>query len=157
MKRSCRGLLIAVALVGAIASIAVAGDLKEEAIEKDRKQIEGTWKVVAAILYGSKVPEAEAQKLSVVNGSDGAWSIRSEGKEIGKGTSAIDPTAEPKTIDFTPTEGDAKGLKYLGIYELDENTRRLCFSRPGKERPTEFTSAPGSQDILVTFQRVTVK
>jgi uncharacterized protein (TIGR03067 family) len=60
---------------------------------------------------------------------------------------------KPKTIDFTATEGEGKGNQYLGIYELSEKTRKMCFAPPGKERPTEFSSMPGSEHILVTFER----
>jgi uncharacterized protein (TIGR03067 family) len=73
--------------------------------------------------------------------------------EISKGTSTFDPTKKPKTIDFTPTEGEGKGNLYLGIYELGENTRKLCFAPAGKERPTEFSSTPSNEHILVTFER----
>jgi len=72
-------------------------------------------------------------------------------------SNAFDPTKSPKTIDFTIKEGDGKGNLHLGIYELGENTRNLCFAPPGKERPTEFTSKPGSQHILVAFERVISK
>ena len=61
---------------------------------------------------------------------------------------------KPKTIDFTPTEGGGKGDQYLGIYELGEKTRKLCFAPSGKDRPTEFSSTPENQHILVTFERV---
>ena len=81
----------------------------------------------------------------------------SDGKEIGKGTNSFDPTKKPKTIDFTPTEGEGKGSLYLGIYELGENARKLCFAPPGKDRLTEFISMPGSEHILVTFEREKAK
>jgi uncharacterized protein (TIGR03067 family) len=93
----------------------------------------------------------------VVNGSDGTWSLRSEGNEVGKGTSTIDPTKKTKTIDLKLTEGDGKGEVHLGIYELGEKTRKLCFAPPGKDRPTEFTSKSGSEHILVTFEREAAK
>jgi uncharacterized protein (TIGR03067 family) len=93
----------------------------------------------------------------VVNGSDGTWTLRSDDKEMNKGTSTIDPRKKPKTIDFTITEGEGKGNEHLGIYELGEKTRKLCFASPGKERPTEFSSAPGSGQILVTFEREKAK
>ena len=48
----------------------------------------------------------DAKKLTVVNGSDDTWSLRSEGNEIRKVTSTINLTKKPKTIDFTPTEGE---------------------------------------------------
>ena len=101
--------------------------------------------------------EEDAKKLTVVNGLDGTWSLRSEDKEICKGTSTFDPTKKPKTIDFTITEGAGKGDQFLGIYELDENTRKLCFAPSGKERPTEFSSTPGYEHVLVTFVREKAK
>lgn len=140
-----------------IAAIASADDSKDEAIKKDRKQIEGTWRIVALEVDGNKAKEEDAKRLTVVNGSDGTWSLRSEGKEISKGTSSFDPTKKPKTIDFTPTDGEGKGDHHLGIYEIGEKTRKLCFAPAGKERPTEFASKPGSEHILVTFEREKAK
>ena len=157
MRRSHIGLLVVGALLTAIATIASAGDFKDEAIKKDRKQIQGTWRITALEINGNKSADEDARKLSVVNGSDGTWSLFSEDGGVWKGTSTIDPTKTPKTIDFTPTEGDDKGVQRLGIYELGENTRRLCFAPPEKERPTEFSSPPGSKIILVTFEREKAK
>jgi uncharacterized protein (TIGR03067 family) len=138
-------------------AIATGDDAKDEAIKKDRKLIEGTWKVVALEVDGNKAAEEDAKKITVVNGPDGTWTLFSDGKEIGKGTNSFDPTKKPKAIDFTQTEGEGKGNLYLGIYELGENTRKLCFAPPGKDRPTEFTTAPGSEHILVTFEREKAK
>jgi uncharacterized protein (TIGR03067 family) len=157
MRRLLFGLLVVGAMLTAIATIASADNAKDDAIKKDHKRIEGTWRVVALEVNGNKESEEDAKKFTVVNGADGTWSLRSEDKEISKGTSTIDPTKKPKTIDFTVTEGDGKGNQHLGIYELGEKTRKLCFAPPGKERPTEFSSTPGSKHILVTFQREKAK
>lgn len=153
MRRSFFGLLVVGTLLSVIGAIAAAADSKDEAIKKDRDRIEGTWRIVALEVDGNKATDEDAKKLSVVNGSDGTWSLLSEGNEISKGTSTFDPTKTPKTIDFTPTEGAGLGNQYLGIYELGDNNRRLCFAPPGKTRPTEFSSLPGSEHILVTFER----
>ena len=156
MKRAYCGIFAVGALLTVVAAIASGADAKDEAVKKDRKQIEGTWKVVALVVNGNQVMEEDAKKITVINGSDGTWTIRTVEKEI-KGTSTFDPTKKPKTIDFTPTEGGGKGELHLGIYELGEKTRKLCFAPPGKERPTEFASAAGSEHILVTFERVKAK
>ena len=76
-----------------------------------------------------------------------------DGEKIGTGTSQIDPTKKPKTIDFTPTEGDEKGKVFRGIYEIKTNCRKLCYAETGKDRPTEFSSKPGSGHVLVILQR----
>ena len=42
----------------------------------------------------------------------------------------------------------------MGIYQIDDDTRKLCFAPSGKDRPTEFSSKPGSGHFLVIFERV---
>jgi uncharacterized protein (TIGR03067 family) len=79
------------------------------------------------------------------------WVMRS--KEVAKGTSEIDPTKTPKTIDFKPTDGSEKGKTFLGIYDIKQTCRKLCYAPAGKDRPTEFSSTPGSGNVLVIFQR----
>ena len=142
MRRSLFSFLVVGVLLTAIAAIASADDAKDEAIKKDRRQIEGTWRVVALEVDGNKATVEDAKKLTVVNGSDGTWSVRSEHKEVVKGTSTIDPTKKPKTLDFTVTDGEGKGNQHLGIYELGDKTRKLCFAPPGKERPPSFLPSP---------------
>lgn len=151
MRYSLFSLLIVGLLLTATAS---ADDAKDDAIKKDRKRIQGTWQIAALTINGDKAKDEDAKKITVVNGDDGTWSIHSEGKEISKGTSTFDPTKKPKTIDFTPTDGGGKGDQFLGIYQLGKNARKLCFAPAGKDRPTEFSSTPENQHILVTFERV---
>lgn len=153
MRRSFYGHLSVGVLFMAVGAIATADDPKDEAIKKDRKVIEGTWRIVALVVDGNEAKEEDARKLTVVNGADGSWSLNSEGKEIHQGTSSIDPTQKQKTIDFTITEGEEKGTQFFGVYELGENTRKMCFAPPGEARPTELSSTHGSQRVLVTFQR----
>ena len=89
-------------------------------------------RITALEINGNQSKEEDIQKLRVVNGSDGTWSVRSEGKEISKGTSTFDPTKKPKTIDFTPTEGGGKGEKFLGIYQLRKNNSKAVLCTIGK-------------------------
>jgi uncharacterized protein (TIGR03067 family) len=147
------GFLSCCILFAAITPFAAIADEKDDAIKKDHKLIEGIWRVTSLDVNGDKAKDEDARKLSVINGTDGAWNLRSEGTDLVKGTSTIDPTQNPKTIDFTPTDGDDKGKVFLGIYELGESTRKLCFAPVGSPRPTEFTSLPGSQRVLVAFER----
>lgn len=157
MKRSLFAFLVVGFFLPALAPIVAADEAKDEAISKDRKTIEGTWKIIALEVNGNKAKEEDARKLTAVNGSDGTWKLRSEEKQISEGTSVIDPTQKPKTIDFTPTEGGGKGNQHLGIYELGEETRKLCFAPAGKSRPSEFSSPSGSGHVLVIFERVKIE
>ena len=157
MKVSFYRFLTVGVMLTAIATNGTAEPPNDELVKKDQKQIEGIWRVVALEVYGNKSTDEDAKKLTVINGPDGTWSLCSEGKELMKGTSTIYPTQKPKIFDFTPTEGDQKGQVHLGIYILGEKTRKLCFAPPGKARPTEFSSTPGSDHILVMLEREKAK
>jgi uncharacterized protein (TIGR03067 family) len=65
------------------------------------------------------------------------------GEVFMKAKITIAPSKKPKTIDYDMTGGFTKGEKQLGIYEVDRDTFKSCFGKPGAERPTDFTSKPG--------------
>jgi uncharacterized protein (TIGR03067 family) len=65
----------------------------------------------------------------------------------------VDPTKQPKTIDYEILEGSAKGKFQHGIYELFGDRARFCMSEPDKPRPTEFKSTPGSGWTLSEWKR----
>lgn len=153
MTRTILRFVVSGILLATMGTGAPADDATDEAIKKERKLIEGTWRVVAIEIDGNKSTDAGVSKVIVVNGPDGTWSLRVDGKEISKGTSMIDPSRHPRQIDFLATDGESKDSVFLGVYDLGEKTRTLCFAPSGKARPTELASTPGSQHILVTFER----
>ena len=153
MKKPWLFLFALLCLGGLVGFTAAADKDKEEAIKQERTRYKGTWRVILLQVDGELADEKEAKKIIVVNAPDGRWTVVADGEKIGTGTSQIDPTKKPKTIDFTPTEGVEKGKVLLGIYEIKENCRKLCYAEAGKDRPTEFSSKPGSGHVLVIFQR----
>jgi len=108
---------------------------------------------VSLEINGNKAGENDAKKITVTNQADGTWAIRVDGNQISKGTSEINPAKKPRTIDFAATEGQGAGKRYVGIYELGEKTRKLCFVEAGRDRPAEFSAPAGSERILVIFER----
>jgi uncharacterized protein (TIGR03067 family) len=131
-----------------------AGDARDEAIRKDRKKYEGTWQVISLEVDGNRSAEEDARKITVINEADGKWAIEVDGQVVARGTSTIDPTAKPKTVDLTMTEGQNSGQTALGLYELGDDTRKVCFAQPGQGRPTEFAAPAGSGHILAVLKRV---
>jgi uncharacterized protein (TIGR03067 family) len=75
------------------------------------------------------------------------------GSEPDKGTFKLDPSAKPKAIDITGTEGPNKGKTIPAIYELTDDTLTVCYNLGGKDRPTEFKTKAGTQLFLVTYKR----
>jgi len=131
-----------------------AGEAKDEALKKERQRYAGTWQVVMLEVDGNKAAEEDAKKITVVNEADGKWAIEVEGKVIARGTSEIDPTKKPKTVDLTATEGQDQGKTIRGVYELQDDTRKVCLAQPGQERPTEFSTTTGGGHILAVLKRV---
>ncbi len=131
-----------------------ADDARDEAIKKDRKLYEGTWQVVSLVVEGNKAGEEDAKKITVINQADGKWAIEVDGKVVGRGTSKIDPTQKPRTVDLTAIEGESKGMTSLGIYEFAGDTRKVCLAPAGKERPADFSSTSANGHILVVLKRV---
>lgn len=157
MKCSHSNFLVVGIVLTALAGMAFAEDSKDEAIKKERKQIEGVWRAVALEVGGNKAMEEDARKITVIIGADGSWSLNAEDKEVSQGASTLDPGKKPKAIDFTVTVGDGKGEQSLGIYEVTENTLKFCVGPSGKGRPNDFSSASGSEQILITLERVKAK
>jgi len=140
-------------VVSTLAVAAFADDAKNEAIKKYHEQIQGTWRVVSLEINGNRASDDDAKKITIVNGADGTWTARSDGQDILKGTSNVDPTKDPRQVELIPDDGENKGKQYLGIYELSETTRKLCVAPPDRGRPTTFASLPGSDVILVVLER----
>jgi uncharacterized protein (TIGR03067 family) len=123
----------------------------EDAAAKDLKRMEGDWVVVSMEVDGLKVPDEDAMAyFRTVKGDE--YTVSRYRRVAGKGTIRLDATKKPRAIDARPAgDGEAKSL--LGIYEFDGNKLKLCFARPGAERPTEFASKEGSGHNLTIWQR----
>lgn len=151
MKISLHVMLVVAGILMGAASAEDAGD---EAIRKDRQRIKGVWQITSLVVSGNRSTGEDAKKLTVVNDAQGNWILRSNDMKVSQGTSAIDPAQELKSIDLTPTEGEAQDDVFLGIYHLGKNTRKLCFAPVGRKRPLGFMSTAENEHILVTFERV---
>jgi uncharacterized protein (TIGR03067 family) len=150
MKRHVLCLLaVASFIVGA--GLAAGGD--DEAIAKDRKQMAGTWRVISFELDGEKTPAEQLEKRRSIYRADGTIIVQRAGKTVTQGTTKIDPTKKPKQSEATFTEGELQGKRVLAIYEIDGDDMKACYALPGQDRPTEFSSKPGSGHILITFKR----
>jgi uncharacterized protein (TIGR03067 family) len=54
---------------------------------------------------------------------------------------------------MTGTEGPNQGKTYPAIYELHEDTLRICYDLSGAKRPTKFRTVAGTRLYLVTYER----
>lgn len=139
MKRHA---LLALATVFLVA----ADDPKDEL-----KKLDGTYTMVSGEKDGKNVPEQTIKTAKlVIKGDQHDVKI---GDVIFKGTHKIDPSKKPKTIDATDTEGPFKGKTVYGIYELDGGIFKVCFAKPGEDRPKEFSTKSGTGHILDVWKK----
>ena len=143
------------AIVLAVAGVAWAQRLPAAAAG-DSHTLVGTWRVVSIEADGNASRPEDAARITVVNTGDGGWTVFSEGRMIATGTNELLPWSVPKGIDFivTETPDGADARRHQGIYELEQDSRRLCFAGPGAPRPTAFAAPKGSGQVLVTLERV---
>ncbi len=150
---------LAVVTQPCVAQTKSAARTEPAAVERDRSKIAGEWTISELVIDGNPVSAEDRSKLRVKNEIDGTWTLISEGRSIGGGTSTLIPGEQPKQIDFKLTRGDGAGREFVGIYKLDGDRRTLCFAARQPEadqqgRPQSFTSQAGQQHILVRFERM---
>ena len=125
---------------------------KDDASAQDLKKMQGDWVVVSMVADGMKVPDDDAQ-VFFRTVKDDKYAVTRYNKKAGQGTIKLDATKKPRTIDSTP-DGPADKVKpILGIYEFDGDLLRICNSRPGKDRPTDFEAKEGSEHTCIVWQR----
>ena len=143
-------------VIAATSACALGAD-KEDSIRADRALLAGEWRVVSVEANGNTNADPMAARVTIVNELDGKWSLLANGKTIAEGTSTIDPTTSPKTIELKSSRGsvqNARGTHYRGIYEVHETTRRVCCVPADKPVPESFAGGRETGQILVTFERV---
>jgi len=135
---------LAFTLVLSFSSAAWSGDAKDDTID-------GAWLPSSAELGGKKFPDEVRKTIKLVV-KDNQYTV-TVGTEVDKGTVKLDPSAKPKALDITGTEGPNKDKKILAIYERNGDRLRVCYDLGGKSRPTGFKTEAGTQLFLVTYKR----
>ena len=140
MTRNTPILLVTFLLLAGLGSPNASGDPLGDALTKELKALAGTWRPISAENNGYKSSEGDLDGILWIRDADGKWTARRGDKAVVEwAVKKIDPTKNPKTIDIEVTAGPYKGVVYLGIYELDGDTLRICFALPDRPvRPTEF-------------------
>lgn len=144
-------------LSGVVAFLAIgfltAADDKQDA-KKDLEAMQGTWVLASGTQDGVATPPEILKKTKIVI-TENKFTFPSDstvGTSV-SGTIKIDPSKRPKAMDSTAAAGPDKGKTSLGIYEIGDDGYKVCFAAPGKDRPTEFSSKPGSGHNLQVWKR----
>jgi uncharacterized protein (TIGR03067 family) len=137
-------------LVLAVGLLVGADDAKkDEAVKKDMKLLEGKWTLTSSVIDGEKKEGDDAK--GEVTFTDGKFEAMAGDGTVHKGSFTIDPTKSPKAIDSVPSDGENAGKTHYGIYEIKDDTLKICIVFEQGERPTAFESGGGK--ILLIYKR----
>jgi len=124
------------------ATIPLAWTADNDAVKKDMALLQGEWSMVSGSADGQAMPEPMLKQMKRVCKGDETTTTSGE-RVFMKAKIIVDPSKNPKTIDYQMTEGFTKGKTQLGIYEVDGDMFKSCFGKPGAERPTDFKPGDG--------------
>jgi len=120
---------------------------KEKAIREELIRFGGAWRFVEFEVGGEKVP-IEGRLL--LRGD--RWEATTPDGNT-EGFFKVDPIRTPKTIDLVFGTGPPKGKTMQGIYELTDETYKVCLNPDGQTRPSEFATKAGSKQALEVLKR----
>jgi uncharacterized protein (TIGR03067 family) len=129
------------AAAGVFGAVALAG--LAFADEKALKDLDGTYKVVAAEKDGKPIPAEDRDKVLLTFKGD-RLTVASDGAEKAAEIK-IDASKDPATIDITPADGPEKSRTFPGLIKAEKGEVTLVFTeKQGAGRPKAFTSEGGA-------------
>lgn len=147
----CAGLIT---VVRPIPSSEVAPPENRQLAREDLKKLQGTWERVAMEVEGKVVPAEDLKSwLTIYEGDQ--LILKVDGKVYRQGVTTLNPARTPKAINTWDSSGLFRDQTLAGIYELEGDTFQVCFARPGKPRPTKFTTQNGEGFIYCRYKRQT--
>jgi uncharacterized protein (TIGR03067 family) len=115
---------------------------EETAMKKDVELLQGEWTMVSGSADGQAMPENMRKQMKrVCKGHETTTTMA--GQVFIKAKFRLDPAKTPKTIDYEMTGGFTAGQKQLGLYEINGDTFKAVFAKPGAPRPADFTPGAG--------------
>jgi uncharacterized protein (TIGR03067 family) len=148
------GAMVLVLAGTAIASAADGGGAPASSSSiREMQRLKGIWIEVALEQGGKSAPAQEVSgRVLVID--RGMYALVRNKMLIARGYLMVDPDASPKTLDTIMTDGDRFQPPARWLYQLDGDRLRLHGNgMPGKARPSNFTSPPGSPFFTIEYRR----
>jgi uncharacterized protein (TIGR03067 family) len=135
-------------LLGLAFLLASANDPPRSDLEK----LQGTWLLVAMEREGENVPAEDFKDWKSVY-EENRLTLLDGDRVRRRGIVTLEPSRKIKAINTWDQDGPYADQTVPGIYELEADTLKLCFARPGEERPKEFTTKSGTGFLYCVYKR----
>jgi uncharacterized protein (TIGR03067 family) len=118
---------------------------------KDLAKLEGTWQPTHVEIDGQPYKGDFSKDRLVIIGKN--YTMTGPKVKM-EGVLKIDSGKTPRQMDTEVTDGDGKGTRTVGIYELDGDRLMVCYRVAPGGRPTEFATGADSGRALIKYKRV---
>ncbi len=126
-------------------------DSREEEARKDLQEMQGTWKLES--LEDSKKAKVDVKKRTLFFGGE-LCLLRDGDKVVQIGVARLVTSKSPRRIDVVVKKGLHQDSTMLGIYEVKDDTLKVCFDPEGDGRPSEFATKPDTSRYVAVYKRV---
>src|SRR5262249_26433733 len=125
-------------------------------VQKETSKLQGAWRMVAAEMDGRPFPKKmfEEDNPRLVFAGDRVTHLKQG--EVQKETGyTLNPRNKPAAMDIPNSAFFSRGKTALAIYRWEGDALRICASP--LERPSDFTTTPGSERIAFVLQKERTK
>jgi uncharacterized protein (TIGR03067 family) len=128
---------------------------KPDPTREDRDKLRGSWELVAIEENGKRHEVTkESERYLTLSFLTDYVTLESKDKK-NEARYKLDATQTPRCIDITSADGADKDKPYLGIYEVSDESLKLCLANkePDQEpRPAKFQAM--GRVVVMTFKKV---
>jgi uncharacterized protein (TIGR03067 family) len=141
-------LMLSVASITLWIAPVAADSGKREAVQQDLILMQGKWKLIDFVYYrngiANRLPKAQRTGLRVVTGKHYHLQLQIGSQKVDDNYSfRLYPNQSPKAFDVTLPDG----RQIQGIYEVNTDTLRRCYTQPDLPRPTHFQAGDQTYQI----------
>jgi uncharacterized protein (TIGR03067 family) len=118
----------------------------------DLDRLQGTWALVSMETEGHDVAPDDFKNWTAAYEQNRVV-LRDGDRVRRRGIVTLNSGRKPKAINTWDQDGPYEDQTVPGIYELEGDTLKLCFARPGQERPKEFTTKSGTAFLFCIYKK----
>ena len=122
-----------------------------DALPADLAKLQGDWQVNKLEANGDVLSSDDLGGLVVSIKGNNYKLLNSDRAD--HGTFTVDASKTPAQMDIRPESGPDEGVKLPAIYEFKGQQFRVCYGRPGGDRPTSFSASSDSGQTLITYDK----